>query len=58
MLLCAVALVAAGCGDDDDSGSTTQEKKPAAAAPAEEGQQGQCKDVDQPPPRTGALKAL
>ena len=51
MLLCAVALVAAGCGDDDDSGSTTQEKKPAAAAPAEEGQQGQCTDVDQPPPR-------
>jgi peptidyl-prolyl cis-trans isomerase B (cyclophilin B) len=51
VLLCAVALVAAGCGDDDDSGSTTQEKKPAAAAPAEEGQQGQCKDVDQPPPR-------
>ena len=51
MLLCAVALVAAGCGDDDDSGSTTQEKKPAAAAPAEEQQQGQCKDVDQPPPR-------
>jgi peptidyl-prolyl cis-trans isomerase B (cyclophilin B) len=51
VLLCAVALVAAGCGDDDDSGSTTQEKKPAAAAPAEEGQQGQCTDVDQPPPR-------
>jgi|SRR5215210_2525374 len=51
VLLCAVALVAAGCGDDDDSGSTTQEKKPAAAAPAEEQQQGQCKDVDQPPPR-------
>ena len=50
-LLCAVALVAAGCGDDDDSGSTTREKKPAATAPAEEGQQGQCKDVDQPPPR-------
>jgi peptidyl-prolyl cis-trans isomerase B (cyclophilin B) len=51
VLLCAVALVAAGCGDDDDSGSTTQEKKPAAAAPAEEQQQGQCRDVDQPPPR-------
>jgi peptidyl-prolyl cis-trans isomerase B (cyclophilin B) len=51
VLLCAVALVAAGCGDDDDSGSTTQEKKPAAAAAAEEGQQGQCTDVDQPPPR-------
>ena len=51
MLLCAVALVAAGCGDDDDSGSATPEKKPAATAPAEEQQQGQCKDVDQPPPR-------
>ena len=51
MLLCALALVAAGCGDDDDSGSTTQEKEPAATAPAEEQQQGQCEDVDQPPPR-------
>jgi len=51
VLLCAVALVAAGCGDDDDSGSATPEKKPAATAPAEEQQQGQCKDVDQPPPR-------
>ncbi len=51
MLLCAVALVAAGCGDDDDSGSATQEKKPAATAPAEDQQQAQCKDVDQPPPR-------
>ena len=51
MLLCALALVAAGCGDDDDSGSTTQEKEPAATAPAEEEQQGQCEDVDQPPPR-------
>ena len=51
MLLCAVALVAAGCGDDDDSGSPTQEKKQTATAPAEEQQQGQCKDVDQPPPR-------
>ena len=51
MLLCLVALVAAGCGDDDDSGST-QEKQPAATAPAEEQQQeGQCEDVDQPPPR-------
>ena len=51
MLLCAVALVAAGCGGDDDSGSTTQKKKPAATAPAEDQQQAQCKDVDQPPPR-------
>jgi peptidyl-prolyl cis-trans isomerase B (cyclophilin B) len=51
VLLSAVALVAAGCGGDDDSGSATQEKKPAATAPAEEQQQGQCKDVDQPPPR-------
>jgi peptidyl-prolyl cis-trans isomerase B (cyclophilin B) len=50
VLLCAVALVAAGCGDDDDSGST-QEKEPAATAPAEEQQQAQCEDVDQPPPR-------
>ena len=50
-LLCAVALVAAGCGDDDDSGSTIQEKKPAATAPAEDQQQAQCKDVAQPPPR-------
>jgi peptidyl-prolyl cis-trans isomerase B (cyclophilin B) len=51
VLLCAVALVAAGCGDDDDSGSATPEKKPAATGPAEEQQQGECKDVDQPPPR-------
>ena len=51
VLMCAVALVAAGCGDDDDGGSSSQEKEPTASAPAEEGQQGQCKDVDQPPPR-------
>jgi peptidyl-prolyl cis-trans isomerase B (cyclophilin B) len=50
VLLCAVALVAAGCGDDDDSGSG-QKTEPADAAPAEEQQQGQCEDVEQPPPR-------
>jgi peptidyl-prolyl cis-trans isomerase B (cyclophilin B) len=50
-LLCAVALVAAGCGDDDDTGSA-QKKEPAATPPAaEEQQQGECKDVDQPAPR-------
>src|SRR4051812_38825559 len=48
-LLCAIALVAGGCGDDDDS--TTQENKPAGTTPADDQQQGQCKDVDQPPPR-------
>ena len=52
MLLCAVALVAAGCGDDDDDGASTQKEEPAASAPAEE-QQGQCKDVEQPTPRDG-----
>ena len=51
MLVCAVALVAAGCGDDDDGGGS--EKEPTASAPAEEQQQGQCKDVEQPPTRDG-----
>jgi peptidyl-prolyl cis-trans isomerase B (cyclophilin B) len=52
VLLCAVALVAAGCGDDDDDDSgSARKQEPAATAPAEDQQQGQCKDVDQPPPR-------
>jgi peptidyl-prolyl cis-trans isomerase B (cyclophilin B) len=51
VLLCAVAVIAAGCGDDDDGGASAREKEPSAAVPAEEQQQGQCADVDQPPPR-------
>ena len=51
VLLCAALLVAAGCGDDDDGGASTQEKEPTASAPAEQEQQGQCKDVEQPAPR-------
>jgi peptidyl-prolyl cis-trans isomerase B (cyclophilin B) len=53
VLVCAVALVAAGCGDDDDGGGggSTQEKEPSASAPAEQEQQGQCKDVEQPATR-------
>ncbi len=51
VLICSLALVAAGCGDDDDSGSTRTED--AAASPPAEEQQGQCKDVEQPAPRDG-----
>jgi hypothetical protein len=50
VLLCAVALVAAGCGDDDDDAASTQKNEPAASAPAEQ-EQGQCKDVEQPATR-------
>jgi peptidyl-prolyl cis-trans isomerase B (cyclophilin B) len=54
VVMCAAALVAAGCGDDDDDGgSSSQEKEPTASAPAEPEQQGQCKDVEQPPARDG-----
>ncbi len=49
VLLCALALVLAACGDDDDA--QPADKKPAAA-PAEEQQAG-CKDVQQPAPRDG-----
>jgi peptidyl-prolyl cis-trans isomerase B (cyclophilin B) len=47
VLLCALPLVLAACGDDDEE--QPAEKK-AAAQPAE-GQQAGCKDVEQPPPR-------
>ena len=50
MILCAVALVAAGCGDDDDGGASTENKEPSASAPAEQ-DQGRCKDVEQPATR-------
>jgi peptidyl-prolyl cis-trans isomerase B (cyclophilin B) len=50
VLLCAVALVAAGCGDDDEDAASTQKNEPAASAPAEQ-EQGQCKDVEQPATR-------
>jgi peptidyl-prolyl cis-trans isomerase B (cyclophilin B) len=49
VLLCALALVLAACGDDD---AQSAKKEQAAAAPAAE-EQGGCKDVDQPPPRDG-----
>ena len=52
VLICALALVAAGCGDDDDDSGSTQKTEPAASAPAEE-QQGGCKEVEQPAPRDG-----
>ena len=48
MLLCAVALVFAACGDDEEQ--PAEEK--AASPPAEE-QQGQCRDVEQPTPGDG-----
>jgi peptidyl-prolyl cis-trans isomerase B (cyclophilin B) len=47
VLLCALALVLAACGDDDDE--QPAEKK--AASPSAEEQEGVCKDVQQPPPR-------
>ena len=47
VLLCALALVFAACGDDDKE--PTNEKQ-AASPPAAEQKAG-CKDVDQPPPR-------
>src|SRR5215212_1089290 len=50
VILCAVALVAAGCGDDDDGGASTENKEPSASAPAEQ-DQGRCKDVEQPATR-------
>jgi peptidyl-prolyl cis-trans isomerase B (cyclophilin B) len=53
LALCALALVAAGCGDDDDDGASTQTNGPAASAPAEEQQQGRCRDVEQPATRDG-----
>jgi peptidyl-prolyl cis-trans isomerase B (cyclophilin B) len=47
VLLCAVALVFAACGDDDKEPA---KKKEAASPPAAEQKAG-CKDVAQPPPR-------
>jgi peptidyl-prolyl cis-trans isomerase B (cyclophilin B) len=49
VLLCALALVLAACGDDDDA----QPADKKAAAPAAEEQQAGCKDVEQPTPRDG-----
>ena len=46
VLLCAMALVLAACGDDEDQPA---DQKAAAAPPAEE--QAGCKDVEQPTPR-------
>jgi peptidyl-prolyl cis-trans isomerase B (cyclophilin B) len=46
VLLCAMALVFAACGDDEDQPA---DQKAAAAPPAEE--QAGCKDVEQPTPR-------
>jgi peptidyl-prolyl cis-trans isomerase B (cyclophilin B) len=51
MLLCALVLVLAACGDDDDDSS---EQKDAAAPTVDaKKQEGQCKDVEQPPTREG-----
>jgi peptidyl-prolyl cis-trans isomerase B (cyclophilin B) len=47
VLLCALALVLAACGDDDEQPA---EKKQASSPPATEQKAG-CKDVEQPPPR-------
>jgi peptidyl-prolyl cis-trans isomerase B (cyclophilin B) len=51
VLVCVLALALAACGDDDDDSSA--QKKDSSAPAAEAKQQGQCKDVDQPPPRDG-----
>jgi peptidyl-prolyl cis-trans isomerase B (cyclophilin B) len=50
VLLCALALVLAACGDDDDDSSAQQKD---SSAPTAEEQQGPCKDVEQPAPRDG-----
>ena len=49
MLLCALALLLAGCGGDDDQAPP---KKQAAAPPGAD-QKGVCQDVAQPTPRDG-----
>jgi peptidyl-prolyl cis-trans isomerase B (cyclophilin B) len=49
VLVCALALVLAACGDDDDQQAA---EKKAASPPAEQ-QQATCKDVQQPAPRDG-----
>jgi peptidyl-prolyl cis-trans isomerase B (cyclophilin B) len=55
VLLCALALVLAACGDDDDDQQPVAKKE--ASAPAED-QQASCKDVEQPAPRDdGGQKA-
>ena len=51
VLACALALVLAACGDDDDDSSA--QKKDSSAPAVEAKQQGQCKDVEQPPTRDG-----
>src|SRR5215212_4713587 len=51
VLVCALALVLAACGDDDDDSSA--QKKDSSAPAVEAKQQGQCKDVEQPPTRDG-----
>jgi peptidyl-prolyl cis-trans isomerase B (cyclophilin B) len=47
VVLCALALVLAACGDDDEQPA---EQKQASSPPATEQKAG-CKDVEQPPPR-------
>jgi peptidyl-prolyl cis-trans isomerase B (cyclophilin B) len=49
-LLCGAVLALAACGDDDDAEPA---KKQSTPAPAAEQQQGDCKDIEQPPPRDG-----
>jgi peptidyl-prolyl cis-trans isomerase B (cyclophilin B) len=51
VLLCAMALALAACGDDDSSDSAGTAEQTAAEPAAEE--QGACKDVEQPAPRDG-----
>jgi peptidyl-prolyl cis-trans isomerase B (cyclophilin B) len=49
-LLCGAVLAVAACGGDDDAAPA---KKQSTPAPAAEQQQGECKDIEQPPPRDG-----
>src|SRR5215208_5457513 len=51
VLVCALALLLAGCGDDDDDSSA--QKKDSSAPAAEAQHEGGCKDVEQPPARGG-----
>ena len=52
MLVSALALVLAGCGDDDGDSSAQKKDSSAPAAEAQQ-QEGGCKDVEQPPARDG-----
>jgi len=53
LVLCALVLTLAACGDDDDDSSAQKQDTSTAPAAAEGQEQGQCKDVEQPAPRDG-----